>query len=86
MVWRLETQPAGTLLAGIGSWLQTGGECPWLHAPQLQVSHVLAKPIESLCGYLTVLPGAFSAFRWAAIEVGVRGGCLLPARTKRGRW
>ena len=38
----------------------------------LQVSHVLAKPIESLCGYMTVLPGAFSAFRWAAIEVSYR--------------
>ncbi len=35
----------------------------------LQVSHLLNKPIESICGYLTVLPGAFSAFRWAAVEV-----------------
>ncbi|PSC74218.1 chitin [Micractinium conductrix] len=33
-----------------------------------KISHVLNKPIESICGYLTVLPGAFSAFRWAAIE------------------
>ncbi|GAB4813424.1 hypothetical protein N2152v2_000470 [Parachlorella kessleri] len=33
-----------------------------------KVSHILAKPIESLCGYMTVLPGAFSAFRWAAVE------------------
>jgi len=33
------------------------------------VSHLLNKPIESICGYLTVLPGAFSAFRWAAVEV-----------------
>ena len=33
------------------------------------MSHFLQKPIESLCGYLTVLPGAFSAFRWAAVEV-----------------
>ena len=30
---------------------------------------MLNKPIESICGYLTVLPGAFSAFRWAAVEV-----------------
>lgn len=37
----------------------------------LQVSHLLNKPIESICGYLTVLPGAFSAFRWAAVEVRV---------------
>jgi len=33
-----------------------------------KVAHLLNKPIESLCGYLTVLPGAFSAFRWAAVE------------------
>lgn len=44
--------------------------CP---APALpQVSHLLNKPIESICGYLTVLPGAFSAFRWAAVEVRCR--------------
>jgi hypothetical protein len=35
----------------------------------LQVSHLLQKPIESVCGFLTVLPGAFCAFRWAAVEV-----------------
>lgn len=33
-----------------------------------KVAHLLSKPVESLCGYLTVLPGAFSAFRWAAVE------------------
>lgn len=33
------------------------------------MSHLLQKPIESLCGFLTVLPGAFSAFRWEAVEV-----------------
>ena len=39
-------------------------------APALpQVSHLLQKPIESVCGFLTVLPGAFCAFRWAAVEV-----------------
>ena len=36
--------------------------------PSAQVAHTLNKPIESICGYLTVLPGAFSAFRWAAVE------------------
>ena len=40
--------------------------CEW------KVSHLLQKPIESICGFLTVLPGAFCAFRWAAVEV--RGG------------
>ena len=39
----------------------------------MQVSHLLNKPIESICGYLTVLPGAFSAFRWAAVEVSFAG-------------
>ena len=33
-----------------------------------KVSHILQKPIESVCGFLTVLPGAFSAFRWLAVE------------------
>ncbi len=36
--------------------------CEW------KVSHLLQKPIESICGFLTVLPGAFSAFRWLAID------------------
>jgi cellulose synthase/poly-beta-1,6-N-acetylglucosamine synthase-like glycosyltransferase len=36
--------------------------CEW------KVSHLLQKPIESICGFLTVLPGAFSAFRWLAVE------------------
>ena len=36
--------------------------CEW------KVSHLLQKPVESVCGYLTVLPGAFCAFRWAAVE------------------
>ena len=36
--------------------------CEW------KVSHLLQKPIESVCGFLTVLPGAFSAFRWLAVE------------------
>jgi cellulose synthase/poly-beta-1,6-N-acetylglucosamine synthase-like glycosyltransferase len=38
---------------------------------------LLNKPIESICGYLTVLPGAFSAFRWAAVEVSGLSG-LVP--------
>ena len=42
--------------------------CEW------KVSHLLQKPIESVCGFLTVLPGAFCAFRWAAVEVRALGG------------
>ena len=36
--------------------------CEW------KTAHLLNKPIESMCGYLTVLPGAFSAFRWDAVQ------------------
>lgn len=39
----------------------------FLHV-DLQISHTLDKPFESLCGYLQVLPGAFSTYRWAAIR------------------
>ena len=40
--------------------------CEW------KVSHLLQKPVESVCGFLTVLPGAFCAFRWTAVEVRAR--------------
>ncbi len=46
--------------------------CEW------KVSHLLQKPIESLCGFLTVLPGAFSAFRWVAVEVGLQMYFIQP--------
>jgi len=44
------------------SFLTSVQFCEW------KVSHLLQKPVESLCGFLTVLPGAFSAFRWVAVE------------------
>lgn len=44
------------------SYLASVQFCEW------KVSHLLQKPIESICGFLTVLPGAFSAFRWLAVD------------------
>lgn len=45
--------------------------CEW------KVSHLLQKPVESICGFLTVLPGAFCAFRWAAVEVSRHGWLVV---------
>lgn len=35
---------------------------------EYKISHYLDKAAESLFGFVSVLPGAFSAFRWKAIE------------------
>jgi len=35
---------------------------------EYKISNILAKPLESVCGYITVLPGAFSAYRWKALQ------------------
>ena len=37
---------------------------------EYKIGHALDKSIESLFGYVSVLPGAFSAFRWEAIKDG----------------
>ncbi|KIY52490.1 glycosyltransferase family 2 protein [Fistulina hepatica ATCC 64428] len=40
---------------------------------EYKISNILDKPLESLFGYITVLPGAFSAYRYIALQNDVTG-------------
>jgi chitin synthase len=35
---------------------------------EYRMSHFMDKPLEHFLGYITVLPGAFSAYRWSTIQ------------------
>ncbi|KAJ7747757.1 glycosyltransferase family 2 protein [Mycena metata] len=40
---------------------------------EYKMSNILDKPLESVFGYITVLPGAFSAYRYIALQNDVQG-------------
>lgn len=40
---------------------------------EYKMSNILDKPLESIFGYITVLPGAFSAYRYIALQNDARG-------------
>ncbi|KAJ3067482.1 Chitin synthase, class 1, partial [Quaeritorhiza haematococci] len=58
--------PAKTM---VGRWVKLLTD-PLLAAQNFEykMSNILDKSLQSLCGYITVLPGAFSAYRFAALE------------------
>ena len=35
---------------------------------EYKFAHIFDKSLESVCGYITVLPGAFSCYNWAALQ------------------
>ena len=40
---------------------------------EYKISNILDKPLESVFGYITVLPGAFSAYRYIALQNDAKG-------------
>lgn len=46
-----------------------------------KMTHVMDKPVDSLFGFLPVIPGAFSMYRWVAIRCAVGA---VAAQFRRG--